>query len=223
MSHSPLWRARTEALTHLENNRAEQTQVLDTLFAQIDRCIDVYEASANTNTYARICGLTVLKAKNLAIGAYSLILDGLAQEAGALLRPFIEYAELLTYLKRFPEKANNAASNDLPSAGERAKAINGSFKQFRDYLNQHASHSSYSHYSLGHLVEPGTLNFRKLQRMVPEVVDRNIRDLAVQLYLLLYEAVMGLETFAMDDLRAIGGDCDDLKERMILVFHLGDV
>lgn len=222
MSRIPLWRARTESLTHLRRERPEQIEVVEQLFALIDRCIDTYEASAGSNAYARICGLTLLKAKNLAVGAYSLILDGLAQEAGALIRPFIEYTELLTYFKRFPEKVEAAASDDLPSAGERAKAIGGSYKTFREHLNEHASHSSYSHYSLSHLLEPGTFRFRKLQQMFPQVLDRNIRDFAVQLWLLLREAALGLEPIATRELRVLAGECDDVKARLLSEFHLND-
>ena len=141
--------------------------------------------------YAQICGLTLLKAKHLAVGAYSLILDGLGQEAGALIRPFIEYTELLTYFRKFPEKATHAKEDNLPKAGERARAIDGIYKEFRDHLNSHASHSSYSHYSISHLLEPNTLRFKKLQRAVPEVLEKNVTDFVVQLYLLLLEAVLG--------------------------------
>lgn len=72
---------------------------------------------AALDSYARVCGLTLLKAKHLALGAYSLILDGLGQEAGALLRPFIEYTELLTYFRKFPSKVDAAIKGKLPSAG----------------------------------------------------------------------------------------------------------
>lgn len=218
----PLWRARSESLTHLRRERPEQVATIEQLLQLIDRCIDAYEASAASNTYARVCGLTLLKAKNLAVGAYSLILDGLAQEAGALMRPFVEYTELLTYFQRYPEKVDDALSDKLPSAGQRAKAIEGSYKAFREHLNAHASHSSYSHYSLSHLLEPGTLRFKKLQRMHPHVLERNVRDLAVQLYLLLHEAVIGLEPFAIHDLRLLAPECDEAKQCLVDRFRLNE-
>jgi hypothetical protein len=105
----------------------------------IDRCVDEYEMHAGTNVYARICGLTLLKAKNHALGSMSLVLDGLGQEAGALLRPMIEYIELLTYLRQFPDEAGRAADNDLPTAGQRAKAIGGIYKGLREHLNKHVA------------------------------------------------------------------------------------
>lgn len=100
------------------------------------------------------------------------------QEAGALMRPFITYTELLTYFKRLPEKVEAAVNDALPSAGARAKAIDGMYKGAREHLNNHASHSSYSHHSLSHLLEPGTMRLKKLQRTVPAVLERNVRDFA---------------------------------------------
>lgn len=192
------------------------------MFQAIDRCIDAYEARSGSDTYARICGLTLLKAKYLAVGSYSLVLDGLAQEAGALIRPFIEYTELLTYFRTFPELVQRATENDLPKAGVRAKAIKGIYKEFREHLSTHASHSSYSNYSLSHLLEPaapGTFSFKKLQRTIPAVLNRNLQDLAIQLYLLLREAVLGLR-IGIDEIEELAGEADTLKERLIKEFAL---
>jgi hypothetical protein len=195
MNRVPLWRARTDALTHLRSKRPEQLTTLENLFLLTDSCIDAFERPAIAgDRYAEVCGLTLLKAKNLALAAYSLLLDGLGQEAGAVLRPFIEYTELLTYLRKFPHKAEDALTGNLPRAGKRAKAIEGAFQEFREHLNEHASHSSYSRYSLSHLIEtaPGGRGFRKLQRMVPEVLERNVGDLAVQIWLMVGEAISAL-------------------------------
>jgi len=115
-SKPALWRARTEALTFLRRERPAQIEVIQQLFTLADDCIDAYEVQAD-NPYSKVCGLTTLKAKNLAHGMYSLALDGLAQEAGALARPFIEYTELLTYFRMLPEAVNDALVGELPSAG----------------------------------------------------------------------------------------------------------
>ena len=93
----------------------------------------------------------------------------------------------------FPDTVDRALENELPSAGKRAKAIEGIYENLRGYLNQHAAHSSYSRYSLAHLQEPETGKYKKLQKMVPHVLDTNIKDMTAQLYLLLREAVLGLE------------------------------
>jgi hypothetical protein len=215
-----LWKTRTDALAYLGGERAAQVKILTDIFDKIDICIDAYESKSEADTYARVCGLTLLKAKHLAVGAYSLVLDGLAQEAGALLRPFIEYTELLTYFRTFPEMVDKAAENELPKAGERAKAVNGIYKDFRSHLNSHASHSSYSHFSLSHLLEPGTFQFKKLQQAVPAVLDRNLRDFTIQLYLLLREAVLSLERTNLQMFDQLAEDTDLLRERILEEFSL---
>ena len=144
----------------------------------------------------------------------------MAQEAGALIRPFIEYSELLIYFRKFPEMAERAAENDLPKAGERARAIGGIFKEFRDHLNSHASHSSYSHYSLAHLLEPKTLHFKKHQRAVPKVLDKNVRDFVIQLYILAREGVLSLDRLDVPTFEDIAVRTDQLKEDMVHVFKL---
>ncbi|MDO9164566.1 MAG: hypothetical protein Q7U13_00525 [Rhodoferax sp.] len=215
-----LWTTRADSLVYLENSGPDRLAVLSRVFELIDLSIDAYESLAGGDVYARICGLTLLKAKHLAVGAYSLILDGLAQEAGALIRPFIEYSELLTYFRSFPEMAERAAENDLPKAGERARAIDGIFKEFRDHLNSHASHSSYSHYSLSHLLEPKTFGFKKLQRAVPSVLDRNVRDFIIQLYLLAREGVLNLDRLEVPNFDALAAKTDQLKGDLVHVFDL---
>ena len=82
-----------------------QVEMVEQLFGLADDCVDAYEAQA-PDLYSTVCGLATLKAKNLAHGMYSLMLDGLAQEAGALARPFIEYTELLTYFRMVPDAVN---------------------------------------------------------------------------------------------------------------------
>ncbi|MHC8358643.1 hypothetical protein ACYZTL_26385 [Pseudomonas sp. LB3P81] len=218
-----LWKARTDAIAYLSAERAAQTKVLEDIFQAIDICIDAYESKSGEDTYTRICGLTLLKGKHLGVGAFSLILDGLAQEAGALLRPFIEYTELLTYFRTFPEMVDKAANNNLPQAGERAKAVNGIYKDFRNHLNSHASHSSYSHFSLSHLLQPQTLKFKKLQRTDPEVLGRNLRNFTTQLYLLLHEAVLSLEQANTPEFAQLAEQTESLRERLIQEFGLNVV
>lgn len=218
--HMELWTARTEALGYLESQRPARLAILLRTLGLIDKSVDAYESLASNDIYARVCGLTLLKAKHLALGAYSLILDGLGQESGALLRPFIEYVELLTYLRKNPEMALRAAENDLPKAGERSKAIGGIYKDFRGHLNSHASHSSYSQYSLSHLLEPNTFRFKKLQRAVPEVLDVNVRDYAIQLYLLAHESVLSLERLSLASFEALATQANQLKIDLLQAFEL---
>jgi len=213
-----LWRARTEALTFLRRERFAQIEVIEKLFALADECVDAYEAQAD-DLYSTVCGLTTLKAKNLAHGMYSLTLDGLAQEAGALARPFVEYTELLTYFRMAPKAVNDALAGELPSAGIRAKKIEGIYQPFREHLNKHASHGSYSAHSLAHLRDPATKTLKKLQVMHAEVLERNVGDFAIQFVLMLQESTLALER-SPDPSRlvSLARRCDELRERILAWF-----
>ena len=92
-----LWCSRSDALAYLGDKHPSRLAVVERTFELLDDTIDAFETASPRSAYPRICGVTLLKAKNLALGAYSLVLDGLGQEAGALMRPMIEYVELLTY------------------------------------------------------------------------------------------------------------------------------
>ena len=215
-----LWNTREVSWAYLNEKMSSRLETFLALIEQLDRCIDAYESRAASDTYARVCGLTLLKAKNLAIGSFSLLLDGLGQESGALLRPMIEYTELLTYFRRFPNKTERAAENHLPKAGERAKAVAGIYQGLRRHLNEHASHSSYSHHSLSHLLNSNG-SFRKIQQFSPTVLVRNVTDLAIQVWLLLQEAVLALQSILPSKtMEALATDADTLKERMINAFEL---
>jgi hypothetical protein len=216
-----LWQTRQISWEYLNTWHSSRVSVILRTFELIDSCVDEYESRADSDTYARISGLTLLKAKNLAIASLSLILDGLGQESGALLRPMVEYVELLTYLRQFPNEAERAAQNDLPKAGQRAKAISGVYQGLRDYLNEHASHSSYSNYSLSHLLTR-ELKFRKLQEFVPHVLEKNLRDFTVHLQLMLQEAVLALQPLNSSRLVDLALAADRLKLRMLDVFSLAN-
>jgi hypothetical protein len=214
----PLWKARTEALTFLRRERPAQIEVIEKLFGLADACVDAYESQGD-DLYCKVCGLTTLKAKNLALGMYSLTLDGLAQEAGALARPFIEFTELLSYFRMLPDATNDALAGELPSAGKRAKRIEGIYQPFRKHLNEHASHGSYSSHSLAHLRDPTTRNLRKLQVMHPAVLERNVGDFAVQFVFMLQESVLGLQQSPdQSRLSSLASRCDELRQRILAWF-----
>lgn len=216
------WSTREISWAYLNEKHPSRLSVILRLLELIDACVDEYEARSETDNYARICGLTLLKAKNLAVGSLSLLLDSLGQEAGALLRPFIEYTELLTYFRHFPADVEKAMDNDLPKAGQRAKAIEGIYQGLRQHLNEHASHSSYSHHSLSHLLTP-SFAFRKDQKFSPQVLDKNLTDLAVQLGLLLQEAVLGLKRLNVSKLGELARCTDGVNKRLIDVFRLAPI
>ena len=215
-----LWQTRTDATAYLQSVRPERLACVIRIFDLLDQCVSEFESAVTADAYARLCGLSLLKIKNLALGSFSLDLDGLGQEAGALMRPMLEYGELLTYFRMFPEGADQTFEDKLPSAGKRAEKIGGIYKQFRDHLNDHAAHSSFSSYSISHLLEPSTLKFKKLQRAVPHVLDANCRDLALILLLVMRQAILSLEPAGSPRFLAICESADTLKLDVLRAFDL---
>lgn len=215
-----LWATRISSLEYLQDRKPEQLRVLMRTFSLIDAVIDEYELHSDSHTYAKACAFALVKLKNLSIGTYSLVLDGLGQEAGALLRAFVEYVELLTYFRTFPEKAELAFTGKLPGAGQRAKAINGMYKNLRDHLSAHASHSSFSDHSLAHLVEAESDQLKKLQQFVPAVLEKNVRDFAIQMFFASREAILGLTLTDAKNLEILATEADDVKECLLRAFDL---
>jgi len=208
----------------LDTELAEQRVSIEKAFELIDKAIDFFNQNAANDQYCRICGLTLAKAKSYALGAYGMILDNLGQEAGALNRPFLEYYELLVYFSQDPNRVAEAAENKLPKAGQRAKLIGSDLKGFREYLNQNASHGSYSYYSLSHQLDTASLLVKKTQDFSEEVLFRNLGDLFAQLVLLDFQAAISISikdrqvglrlAQEAEFLRDNGGDYFRLKDRI---------
>jgi len=215
-----LWKTRADSLAHLQALSGNRLGVAEEVLVTIDMVIDAFEESAAADEYHRVCGITLLKAKQLGFGAYSLLLDGLGQEAGALLRPFIEYKELLTFFTKFPDKVQHALDQKLPSAGKRAAQIDGDYRGLREFLNTTAAHSSYSDEALRHLIEPGGFRFKKYQVLIPKVLEENFRMLVVMLYLLLIEGTRALDQREKEVVTKLAPRIDGLKAKIISAFEL---
>jgi hypothetical protein len=184
---SDLWQSREQALTALADNAPEVLAVLNDLFALIDDCAEALHRV--DSPFGRVTALMVVKARNLAQGCYSLTLDSLAQEGGALFRPLVEAIELLTYFRLDPSRVEKALGVGLPKAGEVAKRIDGRFKELRGYLNAHASHLSLAPEALRHLLDLNLQEVHIKQTFRLPVVLRNLQTLFATFLLLGVEAV----------------------------------
>jgi hypothetical protein len=120
-----------------------------------------------------------VKGRNLALACYSLALDGLAQESGALLRPLLEAIELLAYLLLDPTRVSEVVDGTLPKPGIRARMVDGKFKDLRDYLSRHASHINLSHESMQHTVDSSTGRLRVVQPYRRLVLKTNMGTLCM--------------------------------------------
>ena len=200
----------------------QQARVIERSFAIVDECIDLFDSKAGEDDFHRICGLVLAKARNLALGSYGLILDGLGQEAGALLRPFVEYHELLTYFRLDPQRVQQAIDDKLPSAGKRAELIEGCFHEFRKYLNDNASHSSFSYHALNHLLYKPDMTIRKEQPMLPKVLFRNMGDFFAHMLLITVEAINCLQTAKIGSAEMQAESIEQLHKEGVVVFKLNE-
>jgi hypothetical protein len=194
-------------------------QFLDEAFSLIDETIGRLDESVE-GPYGRVCALVLIKGKNLALGLYTLMLDALAQEAGAIFRPFIEAVELLTYLRLDPTRIIPIVEKGkFPKAGKVAKQIGGQLKPLRDYLSEHASHLAMSEEAMLHLVNLKEGQLKSFQPFVEEVLRENLR--------LLLAAVLWLMAAGVNAVSAGGGAitedfvdrAEDLRTRILPVLR----
>ena len=144
------------------------------------------------NPLARVSAICTIKARNLALASYSLALDALAQEAGAVFRPLIETLELLAYLRDDPSRVDEAIEGRLPSAGKRAQVIGGRFRKWREYLNSHSSHFGFTLQSVRHLLVGNTFELRVTQPFSEAVLRENLKSLFAVLFFCAAEAILTL-------------------------------
>ena len=184
-----LWQARQKSLEWLANELVEQKALIDKGFELLDKCIAILNQHNKTSDdefngkFSRVINITLAKTRNLLLGSYGMLLDAVAQEAGSLLRPIIEAYELLIYFRLEPSRVDQAIDGKLPSAGQRAKKIEGEFKDLREHLNAHASHVSFDYESSKHLFDFQKSEIKAIQVQTVDVLERNVNMLnAFQLF-----------------------------------------
>ncbi len=173
-----LWATRNAALGDLEVALKPESEMVQEVF-QVLRLIlhDLDSFFQPAPGLPLLSLLTGIKGRNLLHASYGLSLDGLAQEAGALLRPLLEAVELLVYLRTVPGAIEQGESLTLPSAGVRAKEIGGDFHKLRDHLNKHACHVNLTEESLRHLFDASAGRTRIQQPHRIDVLRQNLLSL----------------------------------------------
>lgn len=190
-----LWEARTESQNWLEDDLSQEAELIGRGFLLIGKCLEAFDKANQTEKaslngrFARICGLTLAKARNLALGCYSLSMDALAQEAGALLRPLIETYELLVYFRLDPTRVDQAIDGTLPSAGKIGRVISGQFQSLREHLNKNASHFGFEYDALKHLVDNQTFKPRPVPIHGIKTFRTNLTMVSAYLTFVLLEGI----------------------------------
>ncbi|MFO8089967.1 MAG: hypothetical protein R6U13_09050 [Desulfatiglandaceae bacterium] len=199
-------KSREQSLLWLESELSEESAIIDRGFELLDTCVSKLDSIGKergnklSGKLFTIGAITLAKSTHLLLGCFSLALDGLSQESGALMRPLIETYELLVYLRQDPKRVEEAINENLPSAGNIAKEISGKFFDIRKHLNEHASHFNYKVESIRHLV-----NLEKKVRINAfpshsmSVFNRNLNTINAFQTILLAEAGYWLEITKNND------------------------
>lgn len=215
MVATPLWDARRKAEVALDNQLRPFAALLSEAFAATDRAITRLEN--RHHQFGQVCALVLIKGRNLGLGCYSLSLDALAQEAGALFRPLIECLELLIYFRLDPARVNEALEDRLPKAGVIASQIEGKFKGLREYLNAHASHLSLSPEAMMHLIDFKGGRLRFVQGHNDAVLRENLRTLLAVAVWLATEAANCTSVGEGTADHELVGVVEDLRRRAFLL------
>jgi hypothetical protein len=215
MADTSLWATRRQAEAALADELKPFADLLNEAFAAIDTSIARLETLGYP--FGQVCALVLIKARNLALGCYSLSLDGVAQEAGALFRLLVESLEVLMYFRSDRSRINEVLEGRLPKAGDIAKKIEGKFQGLREHLNEHASHLSLSADAMVHLIDLKTGRLKPVQGHHVSVLQRNLSAL---LGIMAWLAIEGgnCTTVGSDAFDQETGDAvEHLKNRIVLL------
>ncbi len=202
-----LWNVREKALDALASSMKNEAGLIDQALQLLEYAAERIAAVEPPTSFSRVTSLVVAKARNLSHCCYSLALDGHAQESGALVRLLLEAIELLVYLRQDPSHVVQAVEEKLPSAGVRAKRIQGRFKSERDYLNEHASHFGFTQDSVRHLIDFEKMSVRARQEFNERVLRENLG-----LFFILFVHAVEWACVCIRD--ASGGIDDDVVSRV---------
>ena len=195
-------------------------------FELLSKCITIFDHIGSNEDetllgkLSRLCAITLAKSSHFLLGCYSLILDGLAQESGAILRPLIETYELLVYLRLDSSRVDEVLDGKKPSAGKIAQKISGDFKGLREVLNVNASHFNYEIDSVQHLFD-GNAKIRAIPSHSLNVFRKNLEILNAFQVFVVFEAVNCLFSsgFSAEN---IANEIEEWRNISVQVFSEGD-
>ena len=159
---SGIWATREASEARLaEPALIAEATLIESAFLLIDECINMLASEQlGHKGYAQVVAVAPNKARRLSFGCFSLVLEGLGQEGGALLRPLMEWLSVLEFIRKDPARAELAFEGRLPKAGKIAQEVAPEFRGLRQFLSKNASHYSFSPESFQHVLNPsnGTIN-----------------------------------------------------------------
>jgi len=210
-----IWQTREQSQAALDNGLNGYREYVEGALSRLDGIIASFERRQVESLFFRVCGLTLVKARSYIVGLYSLCLDGLGQEAGALLRPLVEAYEALVYFRLEPGGVAQAAEGKLPTAGAIAKKISGRFQNMRGYLNKHASHFSFSEESMTHLIDFSTLEWRISQPYMEHPLKTNMGVVFGVAMLVLMEGINCLSVGGAASIDELAAEAEEFRDKGI--------
>lgn len=217
-----IWKTRQQSNIWLHNELAKEAEVIHEGFELLSNCTELFdqigsnEGETSVGKFSRLCNITLGKSTHFLLGCYSLVLDGLAQESGAILRPLIETYELMVYLRLDVGKVDELIDGKKPSAGIIAKRIGGDFKDLREHLNVNASHFGYEIDSVRHLFD-ANFKIRPFPSHSIDVFRKNLALLNAFQVFVIFEAVNCLST-ASYNTEEIADKAESWRESSVLAF-----
>jgi hypothetical protein len=180
-----LWSTRASSIDALNTTLRPQADCIEQVFRLLDEAISRLfplnpAVPVEGRELAAVAAPIAIKGRNLALGIYGFILDGLAQEGGALLRPLLEVIELLSYVQDRTQLVK-VMEEGKPSAGRIAKAVNSGFQKLRSTLSQHAAHLGLSDVALGHVI--GVADDMPVLTVVQPYREANVRSNLMSLFM----------------------------------------
>lgn len=213
-----LWSEREKALKALTGELLEEGQLLDRAFQQLEYLAQALDGPAQSTPFGRAAALIAAKARSLAQATYSLMLDGLGQEAGAGGRVWLEAIELLTYLYQDASRVAELWEGRLPPPGKRAKAIGGFSQPLREFWNQSASHIGLEPDSWIHVINWRTGRIKTRFSFSPRVLRTNMRILFTMMIWNIREAAMCLHHATGGISEPLARQIDSLKDHGLRMF-----
>ena len=177
---------RKNNLSTLKKEFCSYYTAINDLFEILHKMCDLFDSN---DDFLRIIGLSFTKGILLLKSIFSLIIDGHAQEAGTLLRPLVEIIELHTYLSLDEKRIQEVINDNLPSAGNRAKKINGKFQNLRNHLNNNSSHFNFTYDACNHLVNLSNLDYKPTQIIEKKVLKTNVTTFINFQFFLCHETI----------------------------------
>jgi hypothetical protein len=199
---------------------AGEGELLDRAFQQLEYFAQRLGDIKPETPFTRITAVVTAKARNLAQACYSLVLDGLGQESGAIVRVWVEATELLVYIRSNPERTSQVLEGKLPSAGERAKLIGSATQKVRTALSKTAAHFGFEADSWLHIVDVRTGRVRTRQEFKQDVLQENFGTIFALLAWTIKEAALCLNVARGTIEAGVVRQMDQLRREGLALFHI---